>query len=316
MFKNKNILITGATGFIGANLVHFFLKQKASVIIFTRKSSDRWRISKVSGAISEYTVDLSDAAETEKAVTRTKPDIVFHNAIYGGHHSQDNTKEIFDTNLLGTVNLLNACRKSGFDFFVNSGSSSEYGAKDRPFKEDDILEPVTDYGVSKSAATLYCQAVARREGLKIATLRLFSPYGYYEDPSRLISSVIIACLKGEDPKLSLSWPVRDFVFIEDILSAYIKVIQNGDKISPGEVFNIGSGKQHSVKEVTDMIIDVIGKKNKPEWGKLHNPRHELKCWQADISKSGSVLGWEPRHNLEQGLKKNIDWFSKNKDLYL
>ncbi len=315
MLKNKKVLITGATGFIGANLVHFFLKEGASVIIFTRNASDKWRIRKTSGNLSEYTVDLSDGKETENEVTRIKPDIIFHNAIYGGHSLQDDTNEIFNTNLLGTINLLNACRKVKFDLFVHSGSSSEYGVKDSSFKEDDILKPVTDYGVSKAAATLYSQALAKRVGLKIITFRLFSPYGYYEGPSRLIPSVIMSCLNGKNPKLSSPEPVRDFIFIEDIISAYMEAVRNSDQILAGEVFNIAYGAQHSVSEVVDAIINITGNKVKPEWGKVDNSRHEPKCWQGDISKAGRLLNWKPKYDLSQGLKKNIDWFHKNIALY-
>jgi len=308
-------LITGATGFIGANLVHLSLKEGASVAVFTRNTSDKWRIRKASGKFQEYTVDLSNKKETEGAVIQVKPDIIFHNAAYGGNYSQNNPEEIFSTNLLGTINLLNACSKAKFDLFVHSGSSSEYGIKSSPFREGDILKPMTDYGVSKASATLYCQTVANREKLKIVIFRLFSPYGYYEEAARLIPSIIISSIKGKNPELASPEPVRDFVFIEDIMKAYINVVEKKNEILPGEIFNIAYGTQYSVGEIVDKIINMTGRRVKPQWGKILNSRIEPGFWQADIRKAREILGWQPLYDLEAGLKKDIDWFKKNMALY-
>jgi nucleoside-diphosphate-sugar epimerase len=126
---------------------------------------------------------------------KIRPNIIFHSAAYGTSAVQNNTQKIFETNVTGTINLIQSCMDFSFDLFVNTGSSSEYGMKEAPMHESDILEPITDYGVSKAAGTLYGRSVAINRNLPIATLRLFSPFGPYEQGSRLIPSLILAALQ-------------------------------------------------------------------------------------------------------------------------
>lgn len=312
--KSKKILITGATGFVGANLVRYFLKKGADISILKRRQSNLWRISDITSHISIHNVDLLDYSKVNNTLKRIKPDVIFHAATYGGHVSQDNVSQILKTNFDGTVNLLNACLKNEFGLFVNTGSSSEYGIKNFPMQETDMLAPITPYGVSKASASIYCQYAAKKHGLPIVTLRLFSPYGYYEEPTRLIPSVIVDCLKGENPKVSSTHPVRDFIFIEDIIDAYVKVIETKKEMQ-GEIFNIGYGRQHSVGEIVLRIIELTGNRVKPEWKSITNPRVEPITWVADISKAKKILNWQPRYDFEKGLKKTINWFKNNNRFY-
>lgn len=312
--KDKKILITGATGFIGANLTRTFLKHGNKIFILTRSSSNKWRIEDILKDVEEYHADLLDYEGLEKIIKHIKPDVVCHTAVYGGFPFQKDEDAIFKTNFIGTINLLNACCKIGFDIFINTGSSSEYGIKNSVMKESDVLEPVTFYGVTKASATLFCSMKSKVENLPVVTLRLFSPYGYYEDRIRLIPSVIISCLKDENPKLSSPDSVRDFIFIEDVVSAYEKVIENKGNIVD-EIFNIGYGKQYSVQEVVDLIIKLSDKKVRPMWGSISNPRNEPLVWQADISKAKNVLRWQPKYTLEEGLRKTINWFKEHIRIY-
>jgi nucleoside-diphosphate-sugar epimerase len=173
-------------------------------------------------------------------------------------------------------------------------------------KESDPLEPITDYGVSKAAGTLYAIGTAKREKRPIVTLRLFSPYGYYEGASRLVPTVILAYLKDMSPKVSSPGCVRDFVFIEDVLSAYLKAVKN-KQAAAGEIINIASGRQNTIGDVARITARLLGSKVKPQWRSMENPRYEPKHWQADITKAKKLLGWQPKFNLEQGLKKTIRW---------
>lgn len=313
MLKKKRILISGATGFIGANLVRKCLEAEAQVYIFTRITSNKWRIRDVLKDINEFRVDLLNYERLKAMVSEIKAEIIFHMVAYGGYPYQKDADDIIRTNIIGTANLLNVCLKVGFNVFVNTGSSSEYGIKSEPANEADLLEPNNNYGIAKASATLFCQAKARSEKLPIITLRLFSPYGYYEAATRLISSVIISCLRGKNPKLSSPKPMRDFVFIEDVLDAYVKVA-NIPSIK-GEIFNIGYSQQHSVGEVVNKIIELTGGRVSPEWGSVPKRANEPTVWQADISKAENILEWKPKYTLEKGLNKTIQWFEENFFLY-
>lgn len=310
----KRILITGSTGFIGANLACFLADKGLSPHIFVRKDSNLWRISDILKKLKPHTVDLNDEAKTRGIILKLKPQIIFHCAVYGGYHFQLDSKKIIQTNMFGTMNLLNACVKSGFECFVNTGSSSEYGLKNMPIRESDLLEPVTDYGLAKAMATLFCQQSARNKDLPIATLRLFSPYGYFEDPRRLVASLILSCLNQQTPKLSCAHPVRDFVFIDDVIQAYLKTVFSISRAA-GSIINIAGGKQYSVGEVAVKIIKLAGLKDKPIWGSVKNPRLEPSRWVADISRARELLGWNPEFSLTNGLIKTIEWFRNNKASY-
>jgi len=314
MVRNKRVLITGATGFIGANLTREFLKFGLEVYIFTRFTSNKWRLSDILKDAKEYCVDLLDRERLERIILDIKPEIILHTAVYGGYPFQKNVSQVIQTNIMGTVNLVNACSRVGFDILVNTGSSSEYGLKDKAMRETDLLEPINNYGVSKASATLFCQAKAKSERLPIVTLRLFSPYGYYEEPTRLIPSLILACLRGENPKLSSPNPVRDFIFIEDVINAYIKVTEAMEKAT-GEIFNIGYGKQHSIEQVVSIVTELTGNKVTTKWQSIPNPRIEPNTWVADILKAKKILNWQPRCNLKLGLEKTIEWFQENMRLY-
>lgn len=313
MASSKVILITGATGFIGSCLMHDLVNSNWEIHVTKREQSNIWRIKDILSRALVHNVDIIDCVNIEKLINDIKPDIVFHTATYGGYPFQKDVNKIIQSNIIGTANLVNACSKVGFDVFVNTGSSSEYGLKSKPMIETDLPEPVNDYGVAKAAATLFCQAKAKSEKLPIATLRLFSPYGYYEEPTRLVPSVIRSCLLGENPKVSSPNSVRDFIFIEDVIDAYMNVIETPD--IGGQIFNVGYGQQYAVGDVVNKIIKFTGNKVKPEWESIPKRPNEATIWQANISKSKDILNWGPKYSIDEGLKKTIKWFMKNMTLY-
>ncbi len=308
------VLVTGATGFVGACLTRRLVEIGYDVHVFTRKESNKWRIADLSRRVTNHEVDLRDASSVEKIVGLIGPQIIYHLASYGGFTFQQDRSTIIESNLMGTVNLLCACEMVGFDYFVSTGSSSEYGIKSRPMKEDDNLEPVGDYGVSKAAAALFCQSEAIAKGLPVATLRLFSPYGRWDDPNRLISYVIKSLLRGERPRLASPRSVRDYVYIDDVLELYLNVIKKRSSVRG--IYNVGSGEQHSIGEVVSIITEIIGNGLAPVWGAIENRRLESEDWVADINKVKTQLDWKPSISLRDGLERTVLWFKENLDFYL
>jgi nucleoside-diphosphate-sugar epimerase len=309
----ERIFITGATGFIGSNLARRYLEQGADVFINLRRSSDTWRIKDILPEVNSVPVDITDYEKLREAIKKVQPDLIFHTATYGGSAEQKITERIIETNITGTVNLVRSCRDTRVRLLVNTGTSSEYGIKDSAMKESSLLEPVNEYGVSKAAATLFCQTYAVTEKLPIVTLRLFSPYGRYEQKPRLVPSVILAALKKINPKISSRQFVRDFIYIDDVLDAYEAATNL--KNPSGKIFNIGSGQQHSVGDIVDIIIGHLGDEVTYELGAPQAWKNEPQVWQADIQKARSELGWEPKYSLGDGLAETIDWFKVNEVLY-
>lgn len=309
----KRILITGTTGFVGSCLARCLVGQGYQIDVIARATSDTWRIDDLIDYLEVHYVDLRDSVAVERAVKLMRPEVVFHLATYGGFVSQRNAGLIVESNLRGTVSLLDSCLQVGCELFINTGSSSEYGKKTGPMKETDLLEPDDAYGVAKAAATLLCRLEAVKREASVVTLRLFSPYGPRDDPKRLIPYVIKSLLRGERPKLSTPSSVRDYIFIDDVLDAYLNVLEAD--LPPGEILNIGSGMQHEIGEVVGLITDVISSDIEPEWGVVTSQRPEPDCWVADIGKAASELGWQPATSLEAGLRKTVQWFKENLDYY-
>jgi len=306
------VLVTGTSGFIGSHLSRRLLELGHEVHSFKRTMSDSWRLADIRENIVQHIVDLRDADMVNRAVEKIRPQVVYHCATYGGFADQIDTSIIFESNFLGTVNLLKACEKVGFDYFVNTGSSSEYGIKSRPMDEDNALEPNSDYGVSKAAATLFCQSEGLNKRLPIATLRLFSPYGPWDDPKRLIPYVIKSFLRNEAPQLTSPVSVRDFIYIDDVLDAYVTVIK-----SPffGDIFNIGSGLQHSVGDVVTIVKAIIHPRSEPAWGTAAKQRQEPGLWVAMNKKASKYISWNPTTSLTSGLQKTVVWIKNNPHLY-
>lgn len=298
------VLVTGATGFVGACLARKLLVQGHEVHVFIRKQSNCWRIQDVINDLITHEVDLTDRERVGKSVKEIRAQRIYHLATYGGFAHQREEQAIIAANFMGTVNLLQACEQVGFDGFINTGSSSEYGMKKAAMKETDCLEPIGAYGVSKSAATLFCRSEAVQKQLPIATVRLFSPYGSWDDPQRLIPYLIASLLRNERPGLSTPHAVRDYVFIEDVLRFYQLLSERID--ASGAIYNVGSGIQHSIDEIAAITAKIIGSDLQPQWGAIERKRPESAVWVADIAKARS-LGWEPQVGMEDGLCRTIAW---------
>jgi len=311
----KKVLITGGAGFIGSNFVYKFLEMGYGITVFERKEANFWRIEKVLSQISLYSPDLSDANETEKIIYEIKPDIVIHLAAYGAYQKiQQDIKTTINTNLVSSINLINACNKIGIEAFINTGSNSEYGIKEEPMKETDVLEPDNLYGITKSAVSQYCQMMARKYDFPAVTIRPFAVFGYFEEKERLVPTIIKACLENSELNLSRPDSVRDFIFIEDLMSGYLSAIENIGK-SKGEIFNLGSGEQRKIKDVVNIVKKITGAKINPAYGEIKTAQTEPANWVSDISKAEKILDWHPEHSLEQGLEKDIEWFKNNLSSY-
>lgn len=307
--------ITGATGFVGACLARELVERGEEVHLLIRNASNLWRIDELKGRAQFHEGDVMEPAGLKEIIEKVKPHTIFHLAAYGAYPTkQVDAAAILATNLLGTVNLVKACEGIDYAAFINTGSSSEYGIKNHPMKEQDLPEPYSDYGVAKVAATLFCQNYARTHKRPLLTYRLFSVYGPYEEGFRLIPSVMTACVDRQPIRLSRPHPVRDFIHVDDVVEAYLCGAMKASKCG-GEVFNIGTGDQHSIGEMVEIMGKVMPDRPSVEWGTIENPRTEPEVWRANIIKAKTMLEWRSIIDLESGLSKNYDWFRLNRSLY-
>jgi nucleoside-diphosphate-sugar epimerase len=302
----KRVLVTGGSGFVGANLARRLLADGHEVHLLLRQRRELWRLEEVMGELQVHEGDLVDAASVGRVLEASRPDWIFHLAAQGAYPTQTETLPIVQTNLVGTANLLEAAAAVGFEAFVNSGTSSEYGYKDHAPTEDEWLEPNSTYAVAKAAATMYCRQRARRTGLPVTTLRLYSVYGPFEEPSRLIPRLIAEGLQGRLPPLVNPTIARDYVHVEDACEAYLKAAAAGTE--PGAVYNIGTGVQTTLAEIVDLARRLLAVVAEPAWGTMPDRSWDTDVWVANSTRVRAELGWAPKLDLEQGLARTIAWY--------
>lgn len=307
--------VTGATGFVGANVVRDLVKQRGNEVhIIARKSSDLWRIKDVLPRLRRHLCNLEDYPRLRRTVKKIRPEVILHFATYGSYLDLERDEDrILRTNYIGTANLLRAAEDIPYRCFVHTGSSSEYGAKKRPMKETDVPEPLNLYAAAKAASTLLCQSYARTKGKNVVCVRLFSVYGYYEEAFRLVAQAVRHCLAGRDLNLTAGFQKRDFIFVEDLNDAFRKIVRT--RGLGGEILNLGTGTEHSVRQVARMIRRLTGAGNELNFGKRKTRAIEYKRWVADVTKTQRLLGWRARYSLDEGLKRTIAWFRENNRLY-
>lgn len=313
----KKVLITGGAGFIGANLARklaFLPGFKVSII--EKKGADLWRLRGITNKINIKHADLASRARLFKVVSDINPDIVFHLASYGVYPSfQSDLRKIVRTNIEGTLNLVESLENSPLSSFIYTGTCFEYKEKESRINEDDTIEPLNFYAIAKFSAGMFLKKFAEEKNMSVINLRLFTPYGYYEDGQRLIPYLILNALKNKKIELVSPDNARDFIFIEDVVNLFLKVAESKHSYR-GEIFNIGSGKQHSVREVVKVIEKLLGRKLDIGCGfKVGYYRKDLKYVLANNAKAKSAFNWQIEHDFESGVRKTIDWLKKNKKLY-
>jgi nucleoside-diphosphate-sugar epimerase len=248
---------------------------------------------------------LVDAAAVRAAFQELSPAAVVHLACFGAYESQSDPRPILATNVLGTYNVLEASVASGVKVFVNAGSSSEYGYRGERMHEDDRLEPNSVYAVAKAAQTHLCRLMAGTNGMAIVTFRLFSVYGPWEEPTRLIPTLIRRTRAGEPLDMVHPDTARDFVYVDDALDA----LCDFDRVaaSSGEVFNLGSGTQSTMRDVVTAVEEALGRTTEVRWEGMPARRWDTDRWQADVSKAREHFGWTARTVLRGGIARMAEW---------
>jgi dolichol-phosphate mannosyltransferase len=305
-------LVTGAGGFVGANLARRLVADGHDVHLVVRPDAlPPWRLEGVDAP--RYPADLRNAAAVGAAVRAARPQWVFHCAAYGAYSWETDAARMRATNVHGTAHLLAACRAAGFEVFVNTGSSSEYGFKRGAPAETDAAEPNSPYALSKLLATEHCAEDARRHGGAVATLRLYSVYGPYEEPARLMPAMLAAASSRLLPPLAHPATARDFVHVEDVCDAYLTVarLPPGE---PGRVFNVGTGVQTTLREVVELVRGMFDVPMAPAWSSMPARSWDTDSWRADITRIRAELGWEPRHSLATGLAAFAAWLDAHPEV--
>jgi len=304
--KSERFFVTGGTGFVGSCLVRKLVELGCDVHLLVRPGSRMWRLHGVERHVNLHHGDLNDAEGLRAIVADIQPTVIYHLGVHGAYPDQNDADRIILTDVFGTWNLLKACAEVDYALFVNTGSSSEYGSKPYAMRETDLLEPNSYYAVAKSAQTLVCAHMGRRDRRPINTFRLFSVYGPYEEPTRLVATVVRKCLEGGTLDMVSPATARDFIHVDDVVDAYMQVGQLS--LQCGEIFNIGTGVQSTVREVVEAAAKASGKCPRVNWGSMPARTWDSDTWLADITRVRRTLRWMPKLGLEEGIRMTTDWY--------
>ena len=307
MISEKNVLITGGYGFIGSNLVRHIVEKKLAknVFVLDRLSENPEKIQRlkdIAQEIKTINIDIRNLSSVENELKDI--DIIFHQAAFVSvPESIKRPSETIETNVLGTVKLLEMCRKNDIERFVLASSAAVYGEQDTALKESENLNPVSPYGLSKLMAEDYCRIYSKLYGLKTTCLRYFNVYGPGQTTrgkAAGIVSILHQCFTENKPFMILGdgEKTRDYIYVSDVVEA--NVLASYSNLINGEAVNIATGKSISINNLLEIAKNVT--KKDIMISRVEPREGDLMHSYADVSLAREVLGFEIKIPIEEGIK--------------
>jgi CDP-glucose 4,6-dehydratase len=314
-------LVTGGRGFAASWLARALLESGSEVTSLDREgaSPSGLKLQGIADDVNDVVGDLRDRDLVSALFRDNAIESVFHlgaRAIVGDVASSP--IPTFQTNIEGTWVVLEACRDAGVEVVVVASSDKAYGRHDQlPYTEDSALQPRFPYDVSKAATDLIARSYWHTYRLPVAVTRFANLYGGGDrNFSRLIPETVTAVLDGRRPIIrSDGSPERDFLHVEDAARAYLALADAlASGRAGGEAFNGGWGRPHSVREVVELICELGAAEVEPDYQGGGTPSGEIDRQYLDSTKIGERLGWQPRVDLREGVKRTLDWYGAHPEV--
>ncbi|MFZ0912097.1 MAG: NAD-dependent epimerase/dehydratase family protein [Candidatus Korobacteraceae bacterium] len=299
------MLVLGASGFIGANLLRTLSRYRDDVY-GTASRLPAWRLEDLRSE-NIIVTDLLVDSNLDAMLDTVKPRTVFDCVGYGGYSFETDAGLIYETNFNLMSRLLGRLERRTIACYVHAGSSSEYGDNASAPREDSPTFPNSHYAVSKAATANLIHFFGKKRKLPCVNLRLYSVYGPLEDSSRLIPNLIRSGLAGEYPELVDPRVSRDFVYVDDVTDAFVTIAGDVDDRSFGESFNIGTGTKTTIGDLAVIARDLFGLKQEPRYT-MPNREWDLADWYSDPSKVSERFGWQARTPVREGLRLTMEWY--------
>lgn len=316
-WSSRRVLVTGGTGLVGSRLVEFLIKKKAIVAVLVSEeipTSPLIRSGQINSCIT-YFGSLAEYRVVEHAISDFEPEVVFHlgaQTIVGKAIS--NPRLTFESNIQGTWNLLEAIRLNSQEIqsILVASSDKAYGtSKTLPYDENFPLHGDGPYDVSKSCTDLLAQSYGTTYEMPVAVARCGNIYGPGDcNWSRIVPGSIKSLFLNEQPILrSNGTNLRDYIFVDDVVAAYISLAENKQKWHPGDSFNFSNDRAYSVLEIYQEICKVVkGKYVEPKI--LNSTRNEIQDQHLSSVKAKQVLNWSSEYSLESGLSLTAPWYEE------
>jgi len=306
IFRSKNVLVTGGAGFIGSHLVDELINQKYQVVVLDNLSSGRKE--NINPQAIFYKIDVRNKKVSD-VLKKEKIEVVFHLAAQPIiDKAYENPFEAMETNIMGTTNILEACRKKNdLDCIVVVSSDKAYGkSKKLPYKEHFALKGDHPYDVSKSAADLIAQTYFSTYGLPVVITRFSNVFGPRDfNFSRIIPGVLRAVVNGDEFQVrSDGKMIREYVYVKDVVDGCVKLAEK-TKCVKGHAFNFGSKNILSVLDVIKKIEKTLGQKI--SYKILNIAKNEIPRQYLDWTKAKKLLGWRPKTSFDKGILETYNW---------
>ncbi len=320
-WRGKKVLVTGAGGFIGSHLVERLVAEGAQVRAFIRYNSrsDLGMLRLIPAAVfSQFDLvrgDLRDVEAVRSAVRGV--DTVFHlGALIAIPYSYVHPREVIDTNVMGTVNLLMAARDFRIRRLIHTSTSEVYGtAQYIPIDEAHPLQGQSPYSASKIGADKIAESFYRSFEVPVVILRPFNTYGPRQSARAVIPTIITQALTRDEVKLGSLDPSRDFTYISDTINGFLRAAEAENVL--GEEINLGSDNTIRIGDLARKIFGIIGKTPRivVDTQRIRPGKSEVMNLCASNKKAKEVIGWEPHFSLDEGLPLTIEWISSHLDIY-
>ncbi|MBN2185073.1 MAG: SDR family NAD(P)-dependent oxidoreductase [Candidatus Krumholzibacteriota bacterium] len=312
--KDKSVLVTGAGGFIGSHLLEALVRSgcRTKALLHYNSTGNIANLNHVDkGILSEAEIVFGDIRDGYFCDNLTRGvEIVFHlAALIGIPYSYVAPESYVQTNITGTVNLLNACLKNDVGQFLHTSTSEVYGsALYKPIDEKHPLQGQSPYSASKIGADKLVESYCRSFGLNAITVRPFNTFGPRQSLRAIIPTVVTQALGSDEVRVGSTHPRRDLTFVLDNVNGYLAAAGRTDL--GGETINIGTGSSFSIKEMIDIVSKILDKELKviEEKKRIRPEKSEVLELLCDNSKAKDLLGWSPDHTLEEGLREVIEFF--------
>jgi dTDP-glucose 4,6-dehydratase len=321
LLSNKRILITGAGGFIGSHLVERLVAEGAQVRAFVRYNSRgdpgllRFLPPQVFSAVEVVAGDLRDPQAVRSAIADCQ--VVLHlGALISIPYSYFHPVEVAETNFIGTLNVLTACRDLGVERLVHTSTSEVYGTARRvPIEESHPLQGQSPYSASKIGADKMAESFYCAYNLPVVTVRPFNTFGPRQSARAVIPAIITQALMQSTVRLGNLDTTRDFTYVQDTVNGFIKAIQ-AEGVEGGQ-FNLGTGAEIRVGELAENIIRKVGRPVTISLDplRLRPEKSEVLRLISDNRLAREHLGWQPQTSLDDGLDQTIAWISSHIELY-
>ena len=295
MPKDKKILITGATGFLGSHLLPTLIDKGYDIIILKRSFSDIWRIKDIISQVESYDIDKINI---KRVFDKNEIGGIIHLATDYGRKNNNDIIQMSKANIEMPAKLLDLGCERGGVFFINTHTfwNSKYSL----------------YSAMKNSFIEIAKYFSANFNVKFINMKIEHMYGENDDYSKFIPFVIKNILEDKKIKVTKGEQKRDFVYVQDVVNAYLKVLDNlGNLNNNFTEFEIGTGNSVTLRDFVNKIEEEINKKANIKWGAIPYRKNEIFDSKANIEKAKNIIGWYPKYDVSSGLKRTINWYKKS-----